>query len=161
MASKKKRRISNTEKFSKLNQQMSLLKSFAKNFDEGQTDMALPMSTTVRLLFHNTYNSHALLNQLGMDTKIKFWHSPRDSFSTTNLLPTWDLLVLEYKHIGNSGKGTYKPLGSLETFYKSSDTNGQKIPEIILPFEYWWNTIVFRVDQIVLSRKDIVLFIAY
>ncbi|MHA7983839.1 hypothetical protein [Leuconostoc mesenteroides] len=105
-----KQKLSIQEKNNKLDVQLDLLRHYAKMFDSGVTDMALPMATQVRVLIHQTHNSNSLLNQLDLINKFKAWHSPNSSFSPNNLLPSWDLLMMS---IGAEG-ASYMPLGSKE-----------------------------------------------
>ncbi|MBZ6014878.1 hypothetical protein KIJ04_09040 [Leuconostoc gelidum subsp. gelidum] len=151
-----KQKLSTQEKNNKLNVQLELLRQYAKMFDSGITDMALPMATQVRVLVHQTKNSNSLLNQLDLENKFKFWHSPNSSFSPNNLIPSWDLLMMSVGPEGSS----YLPLGSKGLFNNRRDSSDNVISEVFLPVELWWQQIVFSQKAEYISRRDIVLFIA-
>ncbi|WP_195218885.1 hypothetical protein [Leuconostoc lactis] len=151
-----KRKLSTQEKNNKLTEQLSLLQQYAGMFDAGSINMALPMATQVRVLFHQTERSNSLLTQLELDNKFKVWHSPNDSFSPDNLIPSWDLLMMS---VGPEG-ASYSPLGSKGLFNNRRDNFNNVIPELFLPIELWWNQIVFSKQGKNISRKDIVTFIA-
>lgn len=151
-----KQKLSTQEKNNKLNVQIGLLRNYAKMFDSGVTDMALPMATQVRVLVHQTQRSISLLNQLDLEKNFKIWHSPNSSFSPNNLIPSWDLLLMSVGAEGSS----YMPLGSKGIFNKRRDSSGNVILEVFLPVELWWQQIVFSQQAEYISRRDIVLFIA-
>ncbi|QXC53936.1 hypothetical protein [Leuconostoc mesenteroides] len=151
-----KQKLSIQEKNNKLDVQLDLLRHYAKMFDSGVTDMALPMATQVRVLIHQTHNSNSLLNQLDLINKFKAWHSPNSSFSPNNLLPSWDLLMMS---IGAEG-ASYMPLGSKEVFNNRRDSSDKILSEVFCPVELWWQQIVFAQQSEYISRRDIVLFIA-
>lgn len=49
-----------------LREQVSLLASYAEQYDAGHIAYAKPMATALRLLIHQTKSSHSLLQQLGL-----------------------------------------------------------------------------------------------
>jgi hypothetical protein len=55
---------SDHELLDKLKQQMRFLKTSCDIFDQGNTEEAIRLSTTIRILVHDTNKSNSLLNQL-------------------------------------------------------------------------------------------------
>lgn len=149
-------KLTNREKQEKFLIQLSLLRSYVEMFDSGNKNMALPMATQIRVLLHETNQSHSLLKQLDLQKKVKFWNSPLGRFNPDNMIPTWDLLVQSFGNTQNK----YQPMGSKQRFNKNYDDSKRQIPEMFFPFEIWWNMIVFSNSQLTLTRREVVLFLA-
>lgn len=62
-------KLTNREKQEKFLIQLSLLRSYVEMFDSGNKNMALPMATQIRVLLHETNQSHSLLKQLDLQKK--------------------------------------------------------------------------------------------
>lgn len=155
--SHKKRAKNNSELINSLNTSLNLLKTFSKNFDIGDISMALPMATQARVLLHQTSKSQSLFHQLSLDNIIKMWDSSQSSFTPANLLTSFSLLKVS---INGKDKNEYLPLGSRNQFNKNIDMDGNIIPEFFFPLENWWNMIVFSDNNIHLTRRDIIIYIA-
>lgn len=134
----------NQDLINQWNDQLLFLESSAKSFDLGNESEAKRLALSLRILFHDTNNSHSLLNQLGINN-LSFL-STCDCYSPGNLVSSWPLLVLEV----SPGGLRYIPL--------SDDSPNRHL--FLLKFDDWWNQIIFDDKKNVFSRKDIILFVA-
>lgn len=123
-----------------LQEQIQFLESSAEAFDKGFEGEAKRLAVTIRVLLHDTKNSHSLLSQLGKKD-ISLWDTalPNDP---DNELPHGGLI-----YIAKIGKETkYFPM--LDDVLKMQP----------IPFEDWWKASVFMDDQkATLSRRDLIL----
>lgn len=137
-----------TELEQELDQQLTLLKVGAENYDKGTELVAKTMATTIRVLVHDTSASHSLLGQLGrkggsfVDTATEMIHPTGISCSQSGLVMAT---------MGPGGTG-FKP-------------HLEKLPQggsgKLVTFDHWWNATVFR-DQEgnTFTRRDLVLALA-
>lgn len=114
------------------------------SFDKWRESEAKRIAVTLRVLFHNTTNSHSLFNQLKLNNNFLFL-STSDLYTPSNLLSSWTLISIGF----NGESIEYKPLG-----YRKEN------PNLLMGFDDWWNQIVFADKENVYSRKDIVKFVA-
>ena len=130
-------------------QQIELLELANHNFDTGREVAALNIATILRVLLHDTAQSHSLLDQLGIKN-IDFLDTSHDLHPGTYLG-----LIIKYfsdVHDGKGGVVLYKP-----TF--TSDFHLRN--RYLLNFDTWWNKNIFiNPNGDSLSRKQLILFIS-
>lgn len=96
-----------------LSDQLSFLKMSALLFDQGHRAEAKRLSAALRVLFHQTSSSHALLSQLGVLHEWK-WLDTAGEVDENNLMPT-NNMVNVFVDMANN-KYEYTPvLGAYET----------------------------------------------
>jgi hypothetical protein len=125
-----------------LQRQMRLIDGACRNYDAGLHEAALHVAVAIRVLIHETAQSHSLISQLSLRNSAK-------------LLSTFPEIKLEENLPGNVLTATIMfggPLGP----------NGVK-PELgsspnkhYLSVDEWWNEVVHEFRQRY-SRKDIIL----
>lgn len=130
-----------------------LLKQLCIAFDRMDTDVfALPISTAIRVLVHDTQNSKSLLEQLGIKG------IPFLSTNTISLDEPVHLGLVRRINVGVSdgkgGEARYWPHCDERYFADRSDRNK-------VNFDYWWSEeIIFKSTINSLTRKDLVLAVA-
>ncbi|QDP44149.1 hypothetical protein SEA_JUJU_33 [Gordonia phage JuJu] len=72
-----KRPVSQRNLMNHLVRQLGFLERSSEAFDDGQVDEALRLSTTIRILVHDTKASRSLLGQLGVKMTMRFWDTAR------------------------------------------------------------------------------------
>jgi len=85
---------SQSELQSKLREQYALLKVQADAYDRGDHIIALSGATTLRVLLHNTNASHALLEQLGLLSTLRYLDTAQH-IVPGNLLPNPGLVHMK------------------------------------------------------------------
>lgn len=133
---------SNEDLQTHLKERIYFLRSSAKAYDEGNVSEAKRISTSIRVLVHDTSNSKSLLTQLNKkgikyyDTAIK--PIPGNQVSTTGLVTL---------QISN-GKFSYVP---------RLDNTHSQIQKV--GFDQWWNDSIIIVDKkgTQFKRSDLVL----
>ena len=126
-----------------LEDHLGFLRSSAEAFDSGQTGEAKRLAVSLRVLFHDTSQSHSLLSQLdrlrGKFISTAFPHDPRNDATHSGLIMT---------SMSATHAAYVAPL---------DDT----ILERWLSFPEWWGEIVFVDNQrVTLTRKALVLAVA-
>lgn len=135
-----------------LNHTRQFITSSAKAYDNGFEAESKRIAVSLRLLLHDTAQSHSLLQQLGLKAAL-MWIDTAIPINPNNLLPSHPGLVLMRVTTRESGTmGSYvPPLGDLS-------------PDRTHPpasFGPWWNTEVMRdSDGQTWSRKDLILTLA-
>ncbi|MDR3425642.1 MAG: SEC-C domain-containing protein [Alphaproteobacteria bacterium] len=126
-----------------LETQKGFLKRTADAFDAGHEDEALRLATTLRVLLHDTNNSHSIIKQL--DMKGGKFIDTADAFNPSNMAPHGGLV--------------YMALDASRARYIALLDNASKIT--LKDFESWWNDPVF-VDKNgqKLTRQNLVLIAA-
>ncbi len=136
-------KYSENELLEKLKQQMRFLKTSCDIFDQGNTEEAIRLSTTIRILAHDTKNSRSLLHQINKK-KMKFYDTS-SQYSPTNLLPHQGLCFIRMG-----------PLGADVVARLSAPPPDRSIEKI--DFNQWWEGIVISDShRNVFCRKDLVL----
>ena len=133
----------------KLLQQIELLELANENFDKGREVAALNAGTILRVLLHDTPQSHSLFNQLGIKN-IKFLDTSHDSHPGTYL----GLIVKYFSGVqdGQGGDVLYKPTFTSDFHFRNKNW---------LDFDTWWNMkILINESGESLTRKQLILFIA-
>jgi len=126
-----------------LGEHLGFLRSSADAYDRGEDGEAKRLAVSLRVLFHDTAQSHSLLGQLGrLNSEFISSALPHDQGN----LSTHGGLIM----IAASGKNT-KYVAMLDDVpYKRW-----------LPYADWWNEVVFVDDQKqALTRKELVLAVA-
>jgi hypothetical protein len=130
-------------------------------FDAGHLGEAKRMATSVRVLFHQTKISHALINQLGLENTLT-WVDTAGIPDPSNLLSTPGLT--RFKIVVGSGAdpeyeaklGQYPPSPIL-TRSGQRITRGSRIP-----FDEWWtNTVIKDAAGTEFSRRALVKALAH
>jgi hypothetical protein len=140
-----------------LGEQIDHLEASNELFDAGRLSEAKRMALAVRVLVHQTNNSHALINQLELENTLT-WVDTAGIPDPRNLLPTSGLT--QFKLDIGSGKdfeyvaklGDYPP-GPIMT------RGGPRLPRgSRVPFDEWWtNTVVKDAGGTEFSRRALVL----
>lgn len=141
-------------------EQIEFLERSNAAFDEGHLSEAKRLSVPLRVLFHHTPKSHALLNQLGFNETLT-WVDSAGMPDPENLLPEWGL-VQAGMHI-EDGKGTasYRaPLGDGPPTRIRTKTLRLPRGSRILLDEWWTEPVVKDADGTLFSRKDFVMALA-
>lgn len=127
-----------------LEKQLGFLARSTDAFDQGFEDEAARMAQAVRILFHNTNSSHALLHQLGIrDAKILDTSLELVSGNLVGEMP-----LLQTGIGGSTGTRFFAPLS--ESIFKRW-----------IPGTNWWQQIVFKHQSThEFSRRRLVLTIA-
>ena len=127
------------------NEQWSFLRRSADEFDRGDTSEAKRLASTMRLLLHDTKNSHSLVAQIGLKEAL-FFDTATDILSA-NLASTFGLVQVRFVN----GRADYVP---------RLDRMGETGIWMI-PFEYWWTKpVIFVPGEFQLTRAELVLIMA-
>jgi hypothetical protein len=131
-----------------LAENQQFLERSAVAFDEGYAAEAKRLAVVVRVLIHDTSQSHSLLKQLGVKEGLPFLDTA-DPIDPNNLLPTPGLVMMRMTTGAGAARGSYvAPLGDLPPWRR-----------VWRPFAGWWQNPVMKVDG-TWSRKDLVLTLA-
>ncbi|WP_457029470.1 hypothetical protein [Kitasatospora sp. P5_F3] len=134
-----------------LEENLSFLKASSASFDEGFEAEAKRLAVALRVLLHNTQQSHSLLDQLGVKHQMTFMDTAYH-IDPTNLLPSSPGLVIMQVTAG-VGASYVPPLDRLPL-----------PPNRINPpatFDAWWTEDIARdSDGTLWCRKKFVLTMA-
>ncbi|HSH58607.1 MAG TPA: hypothetical protein VK988_02990 [Acidimicrobiales bacterium] len=135
----------------KLREQLDVLRALGESFDAGNAVIGYPLSTTIRVLVHDTAKSHALLGQTGDLSSMAFLDTSLP-INPRNLLSQGGLVVLQM----TAGLGaTWVP-----RFAVPSPPVPGADPRLV-PFGTWWTEDVMKDHNGTLwSRARMVLAIA-
>ncbi len=134
------------ELIDKLKQQMRFLRTSCETFDKGDTEEAIRISATIRILVHDTKNSRSLLHQINQ--KNMSFYDTSSRYSPTNLLTYQGLCFMR---LGPHGADVVARLDA-----PPPDRNVEKIA-----FDRWWEGIVITdSNRNAFCRKDLVLLTA-
>ena len=126
-----------------LQRQIRLLRNSTKLFDEGEIDEACSIATRIRILVHDTGPSKSLLfKQLGITDLLLYDTALAESKSS--LGPYHGLVGIE---LSQSPQWGWFP-----HCFVDPAADSQK-----LDFNAWWNAVVLQDNQVVFTRKAIVL----
>lgn len=138
-------RRSRAELLELLGENREFLERSARAFDEGYEAEAKRLAVVLRVLLHDTHQSHSLLRQLGVKDQLTFLDSA-EPINPRNLVPTPGLVLMRMTATVQGGKGDYvAPLGMDRHFGVRH-----------VHFAGWWNDPVMKVDG-TWSRKELVL----
>lgn len=136
----------------KLNEYLNLMAVLCDCYDAGHEIVALSISTTIRVLVHDTSNSTSLLLSLGkkdvqyLDTRI----IDHDKSINLSLVRQINVGVRD----GAGGEAKYWPL--CDERYFSTPSHHFKY----VSFDAWWDGVVFKNENFSLTRQDLVLTVA-
>lgn len=122
-----------------LTEQLGFLEASASSFDSGFEGEAKRLALTMRVLLHQTRQSHSLLNQLGM-TNQQFVNTA-DDITPGNLVADTPLVGI---------------MGGNERYVAFRDS-APPVSKPLLPFEDWWNAVVVSDGSAKFSRRELVL----
>ena len=148
-----KKPVSREELSVQLRDQIGFIRASCSLFDQGYTSEGKRITTAIRILVHDTSNSHSLLEQLEYKNKLRFVSRAapyRTSYRKSNLVfrPTGPYQGLLNIQLGNKGGPRYV------SKFNSVDARPT-------PFDEWWNETVLKdADDALYSRKKLVLFVA-
>lgn len=125
-----------------LKTQLRFLEVSSLAFDRGEEDEAKRMATHIRVLFHNTRSSRSLISQLNMD-RISFLDTAGEIRPDT-LFPSLSLVNIVQDTSGSHYRA------------KLGDTRFQQW----VPFQDWWNKVVFASASHKMTRKTLILNMA-
>jgi hypothetical protein len=133
--------------------QLRFLRRSAREFDNGDEDEAKRLAVVLRLLLHNTKQSHALLKQVGIQHQLKFldtWTPPDKPTDPRILVKRWD-----------AGLGVIAMDGQGARFKAPLADSPKQGIRGLQPFRLWWNQWVLQ-DMLgeSFTRKELVLFVA-
>jgi len=129
-----------------LEEQLRFIEKSAQLYDAGDHTEAKRIATALRILFHSTWQSKALLVQLGFDA-LQFQDSTGGGIVPGNMLTECPLVLIT---IGGPGPD-YEPILD----------SGPPFPPNLLSMNAWWRQIIFVDDQRrEFSRRDIVRSVA-
>lgn len=135
----------------KLREQRDVLRALGQIFDAGNRVIGYPLSTTVRVLVHNTRTSHALLEQTGDLSSMPFLDTSLP-IDPKNLLSHGGLVVMQM----TTGRGA--------SWVPRVAVPGPPVPGAeprLVPFGTWWTQDVMKDHNGKLwSRARMVLAIA-
>lgn len=129
-------------------------------FDGGALSEAKRMAVSLRVLFHKTSQSRALVHQLGFDQTLT-WVDTAGSPDATNLLPEWGLVQTGiWNDDGTHRPNLRAPLGDRPP--KSIRVGAIRLPRgSRIQFAEWWKEDVVKdADGTFFSRRDFVLALA-
>ncbi|MDG0791442.1 SEC-C domain-containing protein [Cohnella ginsengisoli] len=137
-------RQSDDELNNHLNEQLILLESSIDSYDAGLIIEAKRMAVTIRLLFHETRNSHSLMKQLNMlDHKFLSTAVPNDPANFLSYAGLIGVVLFENK--------TSQCVPMLD----------EAQVKRWISFDEWWNEVIFRdLKNKGFSRKDIIISVA-
>jgi hypothetical protein len=111
-----------------LQAQVGFLRSSSATFDAGNEDEALRLATTTRVLVHQTGQSHALLQQLGLLDTLQFLDTAVDTSVKQTVLPNGRIQLTQTMSPGLLAGITIGKLVPL--------LGGEQSPSV--PFLDWW-----------------------
>jgi len=137
----------------KLEQFLELLEALCGYYDRDEKEiLALPISTSIRVLVHDTKHSISLLTHLGKKEVNYFSTNLKDENESVHLGIVRRINVGVKDGVG--GEAKYWPLCD-ERYFGKPEENKE------LKFSDWWEgERVFRSSKHFLTRKDIVLSVA-
>ncbi len=155
-----KRRRTPAELLALLDDEVYFLESTAQRFDEGKHIEAKLLATRLRVLLHQTNQSHALINQLGLQDQLT-WVDTAGVFEPDNLSPTSGLTLSKIT-VGEGGK--YVPRCEVPPHpdRRIRTKNGQYFESgTRISFADWWtNSVIRDTESREFSRQRLVLALA-
>src|SRR6267142_157393 len=126
-----------------LGEQAEFIRASAKAFDAGFHAEAKRMAVSLRILVHDTKNSHSVYSQIGGIPDR--WLDTTGPTNPTNLLHECNLVGMRFSDQGAQ-------------YFAMLDN--RPFPDRWIPFTEWWESDIYRAqDRKVLSRRNLVLSI--
>lgn len=141
-------RRSRADLLSLLAESQQFLEVSSRAFDDGFDGEAKRLAVTLRVLLHDTNQSHSLLTQLGVKGRLGFVDTA-EPINPNNLAPTPGLVLMRLTTTHDGPAGKY--VAPLDMERPSSSR--------VVPFAGWWNNAVMKVDG-TWSRSQLVLALA-
>jgi hypothetical protein len=126
-----------------IKEQIGFLERSCVSFDDGYTDEAKRMAVTVRVLLHDTANSHSLFQQLGYK-----------NYMLINTCPA--LKDPPPGRIFQAGLA----IPSLKGYIPRCEIPAKTEFPVWLGFRFWWNNAVIKTVDRTYSRRELVLLLA-
>lgn len=136
-------------------EQIEFLERSNAAFDEGHLSEAKRLAVTLRVLFHNTKASHALINQLGFDQTLT-WVDTCGMPDPDNMSQVWGLVITGIDLATN--EALFKPRLD-DGAPNAIRTKSLRLPRgsRILRDEWWTEPVTRDASHALFSRKDFVL----
>lgn len=138
-----------------LAEHVGFLERSNKAFDEGHLSEAKRMAVSLRVLFHNTDQSHALLNLLNLHETVT-WVDTAGMPDPKNMMPQWGLVIMGVRLETNEAIFDPRLDGGTPTPIRTKSLRlprGSRIPQ-----DEWWTEPVTRdASHALFSRKEFVL----
>lgn len=129
-------------------EQIELLSEYSASFDQGKTSMAKPMSTSLRVLLHETARQRSLLEQLQLRSGLRYIDTA-GPISARNLAPQSLLVSMRF----DSGDISFVPR-CISGFVPEAG-----FKKVV--FADWWGRPVIRIPGVKdFSRRELVLSVA-
>jgi hypothetical protein len=127
-----------------LKAQVGFLERSAAAFDQGYDDEATRLAVVIRVLVHDTSNSHSLLGQLGEKSNLAFLDTAAP--------------ILAGNLLGTPGLVLFRSDGRQVTYAPKLDESLRRNAK---PFERWWHDPVTKdSDGTLFTRRDYILALA-
>ena len=138
-----KRQQTNDELIEQLKEQISFMKTSAKEFDTENYSEAKRLATNIRILLHDTNSSKSLLKQLNIKHKM-YYRDSANEYDPKNLMSHHGLVGLK---ISNEGTSYYAQLEKRDCTFKT--------------FDSWWEKIIISdKNKKQFTRKKLILALA-
>jgi hypothetical protein len=136
-------------------EQIEFLERSNATFDEGHLSEAKRMAVPLRVLFHNTRMSHALIHQLGFDQTLT-WVDTCGMPDPKNMLPQWGLVIMGMRLETNEVFFEPRLDGGAPSRIRTKTLQLPRGSRILLD-EWWTEPVVKDASHALFSRKDFVL----
>lgn len=136
-------------------EQMGFLERSNATFDDGHLSEAKRLAVALRVLFHNTKMSHALIYQLGFDQALT-WVDTCGMPDPKNMMPQWGLVLMGMRLETNEVLFTPRLGGGAPTRIRTKTLRLPRGSRILLD-EWWTEPVVKDSSHALFSRKDFVL----
>lgn len=135
-------------------EQIEFLERSNASFDDGHLSEAKRLAVTLRVLFHNTKMSHALIHQLGLDQTLT-WADTCGVPDPKNVMPQWGLVIMGM-HL-ETNEVFFEPRlgGGAPSRIRTKSLRLPRGSRILLD-EWWTEPVVKDASHALFSRKDFV-----
>lgn len=136
-------------------EQIDYLEASNRLFDGGKIAEAKRLAVSLRVLFHNTRMSHALIHQLGFDQTLT-WVATCGMPDPKNMMPQLGLVTMGIRVETNEVFFDPRLGGGAPTRIRTKTLQLPRGSRILLD-EWWTNPVVKDASHALFSRKDFVL----
>ncbi|MGV0693116.1 hypothetical protein [Mycobacterium paraintracellulare] len=136
-------------------EQTEFLELSNASFDEGHLTEAKRLAVTLRVLFHNTRKSHALIHQLGFDQTLT-WVDTCGMPDPKNMMPQWGLIIMGIRAETNEALFSPRLDGGAPGRIRTKTLQLPRGSRVLLD-EWWTEPVVRDASHALFSRKDFVL----
>jgi len=136
-------------------EQIEFLERSNASFDEGHISEAKRLAVTLRVLFHHTRSSHALIRQVAFHQPLR-WVDTCGIPDPQNMMPQWGLVIMGMRLETNETLFEPRLGGGAPT---AIQTEASRLPRgSRIRLDEWWTEPVTRdASHATFSRKDYVL----